>query len=247
MRPPHSVAGASTELLSAPAANPPWPLVIYFHHVGPPYGHYTSVSLDEFRLVLDEIDLIGYLADPRSPIALSRCGLPVLLTFDDGFRDTVLNVVPLLEDRGASAAFFVNTDHVGRTICEPGRARGNEFATWSDLRSAAAAGMVVGSHGHRHVRWDQLSALEVRAEARLSYDIITRNIGTAPWGLAYPNGQPPLHDDELGEGVLRFATVRAPLTPWGTNRGGIRRVYLPAGASDTWRPLLRGWRDAWEH
>jgi peptidoglycan/xylan/chitin deacetylase (PgdA/CDA1 family) len=228
------------ELFELPAV-PPWPVVLYFHHVGRAYEHYTSIGTDEFQEALDVIHHVGYLANPLSMAPAMDDEVPFLLTFDDGFQETFENVQGPLHDRGANGVLFINTAHAGKAI-RHAHQRGHLGLRWRELASAASSGWAIGSHGHTHRNWQELTASEVRREARLSARLIIDKLQLPVWGLAYPYGCVPTFADGLGSDVRRFATTRVPASPWDKGHP-IRRVYLPKGRQSEWPAVVRSWRE----
>ena len=109
---------------------------------------YTTVSL---------YDLADFLAHgtPLPP-------QPVIITFDDGYRDNYENAFPLLRARGMKATFFVISDFMDEE--RP------EYLTWDMAREMLAAGMSIESHGRNHFSlakrdddflvWQALGSLE---------------------------------------------------------------------------------------
>src|SRR5262249_53169306 len=67
-------------------------------------------------------------------------GAPVVLTFDDGWRDSVEVAGPVLGRRGGQALLFVTTDFVGRP----------DFLDRRGLAALDPAQFTVGSHGTTH-------------------------------------------------------------------------------------------------
>ena len=83
---------------------------------------------------------------------------PVVLTFDDGFADFHRAALPLLRRYGFTATVFVTTGWIadaGRHAA--GRSPGRMLC-WSQIREAAAAGVEIGAHSHRHPQLDQIAA-----------------------------------------------------------------------------------------
>src|SRR5205085_448269 len=78
---------------------------------------------------------------------------PVVLTFDDGYRDFSTTALPVLEADGLTATVFVVSGFVGR----PG------YMTAADVAAAAAAGMTIGAHTVHHVALRVLGPLGLRA------------------------------------------------------------------------------------
>jgi peptidoglycan/xylan/chitin deacetylase (PgdA/CDA1 family) len=98
---------------------------LMFHRVGPPpmklpeYSPQDGVGLADFRR------LIASIAKRHSPLTLREFiermrsrrlpHDPVTVTFDDGFRDNLLNALPILEELGVSATVYVTSGFVDRS------------------------------------------------------------------------------------------------------------------------------------
>jgi peptidoglycan/xylan/chitin deacetylase (PgdA/CDA1 family) len=108
---------------------------------------------------------------------------PLLLTFDDGHISNRQLALPLLLRHGMSADFFINPANVGT----PG------FASWSQLREMAQAGMSIQSHGERHIYLTELSSTELQRSLRASRERIEDEIGMPVTLLAPPGGRMPRH------------------------------------------------------
>jgi peptidoglycan/xylan/chitin deacetylase (PgdA/CDA1 family) len=83
---------------------------------------------------------------------------PVVLTFDDGYRDAYEEAFPLLQRYGFRGTFFVLT---GRA--DEGDPR---YLSWEQIRRMSEAGMEIQLHGREHI------PLNGRDEAFLFYHII---------------------------------------------------------------------------
>ena len=226
--------------LGLPASLRPDPVVLYFHHVGRPFHHYTSISTAEFSLAVDAVEEVGEVVTPGARSAHDG----FVLTFDDGYAETLENALSVLEDRRMVCALFVNTATVGRKIPVPGSSETRPAATWRDLAFAVERGHVIGSHGHRHVDWTTLTAHERQEEVRRSAGDIRDNLGLPPFAFAYPYGRRPLDLPMELETHDFYATVRERAAHHSCRPHAIRRVYLPARAPRSWPRLLRGWAEA---
>lgn len=67
---------------------------------------------------------------------------PVILTFDDGFKDQFTNAYPLLKRHGFVGSFFVITG-----FADEGR---EEHMSWTEIAFLHANGMEIGSHSYTH-------------------------------------------------------------------------------------------------
>ncbi len=117
---------------------------------------------------------------------------PVILSFDDGYRDNYQELLSLLETWDARAVIFVLGDRAlrsntwDRAIGEP------EVPLMEDgmVRACHASGRIeIGSHGLTHCHLPQVSEAvllrEVRDSRRALEDLIGAEVGT----FAYPYGE----------------------------------------------------------
>lgn len=111
-------------------------------------------------------------------------------TFDDGLRDQYTLAVPMLNEVGFKGTFFVIPSKVSRTVEDAERRQNDKRAwgtiTWGELRQMAAQGHEIGSHTWSHPNLTKLTAPEVDAQLKQSYDAIRNEIGRTPLTLAYP-------------------------------------------------------------
>jgi peptidoglycan/xylan/chitin deacetylase (PgdA/CDA1 family) len=146
-----------------------------------------TVSPENFRAQLQ------YLADAgHHPITLADLYLclmqgyplpdkPVVLTFDDGYRDAYEVVFPLLLDYGFPGTFFV--------LATPAHYESPDYLTWAQMKEMSDAGMAIEGHGRDHVD------LRGRSNDFLVYQIlgireaIHYHTGRLPRFFAYPSGQ----------------------------------------------------------
>lgn len=67
---------------------------------------------------------------------------PIILTFDDGYRDLYANAFPLLKAYGYTGTIYIITDFVDRGI--------ERYLTWPQIEEMAAAGIEFGAHSRDH-------------------------------------------------------------------------------------------------
>lgn len=111
---------------------------------------------------------------------------PVLITFDDGYRDVYTHAVPVLARLGMPATAYVITERISGP--DP------SFLTWRMLRSMEGLGIEIGSHTVTHADLPSLSDAQALAELVGSRRVLERRLDHAvPW-LAYPYGR---HDTRV--------------------------------------------------
>lgn len=128
---------------------------------------YTTITLD---------DLIYYLTRGR-PLPPK----PIIITFDDGYRDNYTNAFPLLRKYGFTATFFLITDLVNQ-----GRP---EYLTWDMVREMKAAGMTFGAHGRTHIDLSQADLDQLVWQALGSTEVFQVELGEPARYIAYPSGK----------------------------------------------------------
>jgi peptidoglycan/xylan/chitin deacetylase (PgdA/CDA1 family) len=166
--------------------------ILMYHYVSVPpadadiYRVDLSVSPDLFAAHLDRLQAEGYttislyqlLAHLTQGAPLPE--KPVVITFDDGYRDVYENAFPLLRAHGMTATFFVITDFVDE--------QRPLYVSWDMAREMLAAGMSIESHSRNHFTlkgqnddylvWQALGSLET-----LQYEL-----GVRPRFISYPAG-----------------------------------------------------------
>jgi peptidoglycan/xylan/chitin deacetylase (PgdA/CDA1 family) len=240
-------AAAAAPALAYPAPRigsaPGWPLVVYFHHVRSDIDHYTVVSADEFAFALDLLGERFGRFDPRAVETAVHSGPPsrpeCLVTFDDGYRDVYEEALPVLEERGWRALFFVSSEQVGTVERHPVRGR-LDHMTWDELRELRERGHEIASHGASHRDMSALASDEARRDIQLARATLADLLPGAPDWLAFPYGNPP-RDPLTWESRVCFGSVKAAPLPWSERTRAIRRTYLPAGEVETWPEHVTGW------
>ncbi|WP_326696088.1 polysaccharide deacetylase family protein [Streptomyces sp. NBC_01754] len=171
---------------------PPW--ILTYHSVSDPahdpYGITVSADrLDEQLSWLRRRGLAGVgvtsllRADPSERRAL------VGLTFDDGYADFVGEALPVLLEHGCTATVFVLPGRLGGSNDWDPLGPRRPLLTEEDIRTVAAAGMEIGSHGMRHLDLTDLSDAALRRETHGSREAVGRITGGLPAGFCYPYGR----------------------------------------------------------
>lgn len=124
----------------------------------------------------------------------------VAITFDDGYRDNLINVVPILEKYQVPATFFVTSGYVGTNRLFPwDNDNGNKFEnlTWDDIRYMRKKGFEIGSHTVNHVNLGEVSIETARREIRVCKEKIEAELGERIDKFAYPYGRRDAMREEI--------------------------------------------------
>ncbi len=106
---------------------------------------------------------------------------PVLITFDDGYRDVLQNAAPVLHRLGMPATAYVIT----------GRISGPDvsFFSWAQLKTLEQDGIEVGSHTVHHVELPGLTDPAALQELIQSRTTLERHLHHPVQWFAYPAGR----------------------------------------------------------
>ncbi len=105
---------------------------------------------------------------------------PVMITFDDGYRDVYRNASAVLQRLHMPATAYVITERVGRG--------GPSFLTWRQLSILERRGITIGSHTVSHADLTTLDDAHALAELRDSRAALERHLGHHVQWFAYPYG-----------------------------------------------------------
>lgn len=186
--------------------------VLMYHHVGDPgpgadaIRRDLSVSTANFESQLRYLVEHGYESISLEALVMHlQVGLPlpskpVVLTFDDGFKDQYSNAYPLLRKYGFVGTFFVIT-------CFADEKR-PEYMSWSEIELLHAAGMEIGSHSYTHPCLRDKSFEYIVWQVLGSKEAIEARIQKPVRFFSYPSGQ----YDQLVMEVLSSAGYWAAVT-----------------------------------
>lgn len=181
---------ATTTPTLSPAATSTVPIVVY-HIVRPAYPDDSDAvkglahTPEVFDAQMRYLSEAGYhVVSMRALASHVRNGTalpdnPLVITFDDGWRDQFEYAFPILEKYHYTATFFVFTNPIGT--------RG--FLTWEDLATLRDAGMTIGSHSLSHPFLTTLTDSEkLWREIEVSKKRLERNLHIHVTEFAYPFG-----------------------------------------------------------
>ena len=168
------------------------PILMYHYLSVPPpdadiYRLDLSVTPELFAGHLDAMRNAGYTAislyDFYAHLAQGAPlpDKPVVITFDDGYRDNYENALPVLRERGMAATFFVVTDFMDEE--RP------EYLTWDMAREMQSDGMSIESHGRNHVSLQGKPFDYLIWQALGSLETIEYEVGVRPRFVSYPAGE----------------------------------------------------------
>jgi peptidoglycan/xylan/chitin deacetylase (PgdA/CDA1 family) len=165
--------------------------VLMYHYIryvdagADPVGYGLSVTPEQFSAQLDWLRAAGYEAVRMDAVAACMRGeglcpaRAVALTFDDGYMDAYTAALPILQQHGYLATFYLVSGFVG----QPG------YMGWDEARALHAAGMEIGAHSLTHPDLTTLGLEDMRAQVAQSGALIAAEIGAPVVSFCYPAGR----------------------------------------------------------
>ena len=161
----------------------------FLDHLDYLQAHYRIISLDEF------------IRARRQNIKLPSGA--AILTFDDGFRNFLTVVAPILLERGIPATSFIVTgaSFTKESSTLNGHWTPNDddsYLSWSEVRQLAGQGLDFGSHTCSHHALTDIPSHVARGELEASLKTLHTNLGANSFALSYPHGR-------TSEGITRLS------------------------------------------
>ncbi len=104
---------------------------------------------------------------------------PVIITFDDGWREGYAIAFPILLKYRLAATFFVYTSAIGHS----------QSLTWEQISEMSAAGMEIESHTLTHPHLRTMPAEEAYKEIADSRAVLEKRLGKKVTTFNYPFGE----------------------------------------------------------
>lgn len=211
--------------------------VLGFHSVGG--GSWGNIPPEQFRDCIEYVDDNFEIVDV--PTAVSNPGSKqVALTFDDGFKDFIQNVVPILHKYDAPATVFVVTETLDDPSFTHMAGTENEYLSRRDIERLIKDDLVtIGNHTRTHPFLSECSDAELRDEIIGAKDRLEELFDVDVTQFSYPAND---FSDRAAELVRRSHDI-------GLTRRGNREFVDPDG-DPALVPRVKGehpsWRVRWE-
>ena len=164
--------------------------VLMYHSISNDKSH-LSVSVNNFENQLEYISKSGFNSISFNEIH-KNINKPIIITFDDGYKDNIINALPILKKYNFVSTCFVVSDFIGGSNkWDEGHKSYvyKELLTKNDLVEWLSHGMSIGSHGKSHLSLTTLNEAQIKHEIYKSKNIIQDFIGSNIDSFSYPFGQ----------------------------------------------------------
>ena len=184
-----------------------------------------NVPPDVFSEQLDYLKQSGYNTITTLEFMKAKRGKlklpenPIILTFDDGYEDNYLYMLPILEAHNMKAVVYVITNELGN----------KGYLTFDELRDMQNRGIEIGSHTANHRPLIGLKNEDILHEIGASKLFLEWNGIKTVFSFSYPNG---LYNEDIikmleNEKYLTAVTGDAGLNDFNTNPYLLQRINIP--------------------
>lgn len=120
----------------------------------------------------------------------------VAFTFDDGFRDCIQSIAPVLESFGINGAFFINPSIVEASNSVQksfllNRLKMREekvFMNWDEIGQLHRRGHCIGNHTMHHLVMNELTETQIKDEIANAKEILEQKLNAPCEHFAIPYG-----------------------------------------------------------
>jgi peptidoglycan/xylan/chitin deacetylase (PgdA/CDA1 family) len=197
------------------ALNTPAPILMY-HYIRSvdasidPLGYELSVTPALFAEHMAWLDHNGYHGVRVDTLIRCMQGepicppQPVAISFDDGYQDAYTEALPILQQYGFQATFYIATAFIGQPA----------YLNWDQVAALRDAGMEIGAHTIDHQMLTRLEFGEMQRQIAQSKQDLERQLNIAVSSFCYPVGD---YDSTVVEQVRAAGFWSAVTTRWDTN------------------------------
>jgi peptidoglycan/xylan/chitin deacetylase (PgdA/CDA1 family) len=187
-----------------------------------------NVTLEAFR------EQMAWLAENKKVIPLAEAaagGEGVAITFDDGFRDNLVNAAPELAKHKFPATVFVVAGRLGGTLDAERDPERGVLLTEDEARELESMSISIGGHTVSHARLSSLTSGEQEREIVGCLERLAEVLGHAIESFAYPYGSSLDYDADSAR-LVRAAgcglavSNRYGVNPQGSDRWTLRRIWI---------------------
>ncbi|KQR93859.1 hypothetical protein ASG01_08345 [Chryseobacterium sp. Leaf180] len=111
----------------------------------------------------------------------------IILTFDDGYLNNKIHLLPLLEKYGLKATVFIPT----QLIEENQKKADRNLMTFEEIRNLPSNLIEIALHSHQHKNYSEMTLLEADRDIKVNIESLRRENIAFTKVLAYPYGKFP--------------------------------------------------------
>ena len=168
-----------------------------------------SLKTKIFKKQINFLKKLGYVSINFNEIDPNKRN-QIIITFDDGYKDILINALPVLKSHNFKATCFIVTNHIGKNnqwdekkekFSIKNIMSNNDIKKWFD------SGMSVESHSHNHFDLTKLSNIDIIKELEISKKYFKDNFGIETNVFCYPFGKVNKNVYDLTKKIYKYAVT----------------------------------------
>ena len=197
------------------------PILCYHGVLDEPWGiESLFVKTSEFDAQMKYLKENGYTTLFASEISkANNYEKPVIITFDDGYKDVYTNAFPILKKYNLKANIYIISAWLN----------GDVYMSTADLQEMASSSLIeVGSHTVNHKALAKLSESDIEYELKTSQEDLKKITGQNITGIAYPTGSFDSRVTNIASKYYNYglSTINGKENPQKLNTYTLRRIYV---------------------
>ncbi len=183
------------------------------------------LQVEQFRRQMEYLQKAGFVSFFLEELAAKNPwpNNAIVLTFDDGHQSNASLALPVLEDFGFKAHFFITTGWIDTPF----------YLTFRQIQTLSAKGMGIGSHGVTHKYFNEMNLETTHQELRMSRDVLRAIVKKPVTSFSAPGGRITPDTIEIGKslGYTAFYTSRVAMMQQGGDLENIPRFAIRSDSS----------------
>jgi peptidoglycan/xylan/chitin deacetylase (PgdA/CDA1 family) len=171
------------------------PSILMYHSIADNSHDPYTVTVDAFREQITWLSEHGFEVISLSCLLQSiqkrsyrNLRKKVVITFDDGYKDFLINALPILRDCNAPATVFLVTDMLGGSASWKKSGLHEPLMSEDEVRYIKSKGISLGSHTATHANLTLLDQEDMQRQLEDSHDKLS-HLGESFYSFSYPWGQ----------------------------------------------------------
>jgi len=218
-----------------------WLPIVMYHYIrnaskSDRVGWNLSVAPATFREQVQWLSEHGYTTMTMREADLVLAGKhpapdrPVVLTFDDAYRDFYTTAAPILREFGFTATNYVPTQLVGS----------NGYMEWSEIQELESEGFEMGAHSQFHVDISKTTADRAKIEVLGSKADLESHLGHPVVDWAYPYGGVNVASAKLVADAGFWSATTTQPGSWHDPKQMLYLSRVRIGGGDTVQSIING-------
>ena len=197
------------------------PILCYHGILDEPWGQTNLfVKVADFDAQMQYLHDNGYTPIFASEIkTASNVSKPIIITFDDGYKDVYTNAFPILKKYNIKANIYMISGWIG----------GDVYMNEQDLKEMSQSPLIeVGSHTVSHKALATLDENQIETELKDSQKTLQEMTGKKIDVIAYPTGSFDERVVAIAQKYYKYglSTIKGKENPLNLNTYSLRRIYV---------------------